>query len=198
MNVKLRSVLVIRMKKGHLFVISAPSGTGKSTVLSSVRKRLDDFHFSVSYTTRKLRGEEREGIDYHFVERDEFMEMVAKGAFVEWAEVHGNLYGTPIAPIEEAISAGRNMLFDIDVQGGMAIKSAFPDAVTIFLLPPSIEELRMRLSGRGTDSSEQIELRLRNARAEMKFKDKYDYCIVNDDVERASTELTNLIDKIVK
>lgn len=187
-----------RMKKGQLFVISAPSGTGKSTVLSHVRRHLADFDFSVSYTTRKLRGDERDGIDYHFIDRDEFMRLIAEGAFVEWAEVHGNLYGTPIEPIQKAIKSGRNMLFDIDVQGGMAIKKAFPDAVTIFLLPPSVEDLKARLSGRGTDSSDQIKLRLENAREEMKFKDKYDYCIVNDEVERASDELACLIDKIVK
>ncbi|MFH1830779.1 MAG: guanylate kinase [Pseudomonadota bacterium] len=185
------------MKKGHLFVISAPSGTGKSTVLSCVRKQLIDFDFSVSYTTRKSRDDERDGKHYHFVDCDEFKDLIKKGGFVEWAQVHGNLYGTPRGPIEDAISSGRNMLLDIDVQGGMAIKRAFPDAVTIFLLPPSIQELGARLSGRGTDSPEQIKLRLENARREIKFKDKYDHCIVNDDIERASTELADLIKEIL-
>jgi guanylate kinase len=186
------------MKKGHLFVISAPSGTGKSTVISSVKERLADFEFSVSYTTRKIRSDERRGKDYHFVGREEFMKLVGKGIFVEWAEVHGNLYGTPRAPIEKAIAAGRNMIFNIDVQGGMAIKRVFPDAITIFLLPPSLKELSARLAGRGTESPAQIRLRLENAQNEMKFRDKYDHCIVNDDIERASSELAKLIEQIVQ
>jgi len=186
------------MKKGKLFVISAPSGTGKSTVLAEVRRKLPDFDFSVSCTTRSPRGDERDGREYRFIDEKVFRGMIEGGEFVEWAEVHGNLYGTPRAPIEEAIEKGRDVLLDIDVQGGMAIKRAFPEAVTIFLLPPDYEELRRRLSGRGTDSSEQIKLRLENARKEMDFKDKYDQCIVNDEVERASGELVELIKNIAK
>ncbi len=182
------------IKRGKLFVISAPSGTGKSTVLAEVRRRLPEFEFSVSCTTRRPRGDEVDGREYHFIERSAFEAMIASGAFAEWAEVHGNLYGTPKAPIEEAISSGRSVLLDIDVQGGMAMKRAFPEAVTVFLLPPDFEELRRRLSGRGTDSAEQVKLRLENARKELEFKDKYDKCIVNDSVEVAAEKLICLIE----
>lgn len=186
------------MKKGKLFVISAPSGTGKSTVLAEVRQRLPGFDFSVSCTTRAPRGDEKDGREYHFIDEKTFRRMIDGGEFVEWAEVHGNLYGTPRAPIEEAMERGQDVLLDIDVQGGMAIKRAFPEAVAIFLLPPDYEELERRLSGRGTDSREQIKLRLENARKEMDFKDKYDRCIVNDEVGRASGELVELIKNIAK
>ncbi len=181
------------MKKGRLFVISAPSGTGKSTVLAEVRRRLPDFEFSVSYTTRPARAEEKDGREYRFVDRKTFEEMVGRDAFVEWASVHGNFYGTPRGPIEKALGQGRDVLLDIDVQGGMAIKRAFPEAVTIFLLPPDFEELRRRLSGRGTEGEEQIRIRLENARKEMDFKDKYDRCVVNDSVGRAAGELVKLM-----
>lgn len=181
------------MNKGRLFVISAPSGTGKSTVLAEVRRRLPDFEFSVSCTTRPARADEKDGREYHFIDREGFEAMIGDGAFVEWAEVHDNLYGTPRAPIEDALGAGRDVLLDIDVQGGMAIKKAFPEAVTVFLLPPDFEELQRRLAGRGTDSDDQIKLRLDNARKEMDFKDKYDRCVVNDSVERAAGELVDMI-----
>jgi guanylate kinase len=181
------------MKKGRLFVISAPSGTGKSTVLACVRRRLPDLEFSVSCTTRESREGEADGVDYRFVDRGEFRRQADAGDFVEWAEVHGELYGTPRAPIEDAVSSGRDMILDIDVQGGMSIKDAFPDALSVFLLPPDMEELERRLSGRATDSREQIRLRLENARREMAFADRYDRRIVNDEVGRACEELCELI-----
>ncbi len=181
------------MRNGHLFVISAPSGAGKSTVLSCVRKRLEDLEFSVSYTTRGIRGDESDGVEYHFVDRARFEAMTRAGDFLEWAQVHGELYGTPRAPIEEATDAGRDVLMDIDVQGGMSIKDEFPEAVTVFLLPPDTQELKQRLSGRATDNPEQIKLRLANAGREMAFADRYDHRIINDRVERACDELCDLI-----
>ncbi len=182
-------------KRGHLFVISAPSGTGKSTVIGCVRRRLPKLAFSVSCTTRQRRGSERDGVDYHFISRERFQEMIAEGAFAEWAEVHGHLYGTPREPLQRALESGGEMLLDIDVQGRLAIKGHFPEALTVFLLPPDLTTLRARLTGRGTDSPEQIELRLRNAAREMLFKDRYDRCIINDEVDRACAELARLIEQ---
>ena len=181
------------MRNGHLFVISAPSGAGKSTVLSCVRKRLGDLEFSVSYTTRGIRGDESDGVEYHFVDRARFEAMTRAGDFLEWAHVHGELYGTLRAPIEEATDAGRDVLMDIDVQGGMSIKDKFPEAVTVFLLPPDTQELKQRLSGRATDNPEQIKLRLASASREMAFADRYDHRIINDRIERACDELCDLI-----
>jgi guanylate kinase len=181
------------MKTGRLFIISAPSGTGKSTVVAEVRRRLPELDFSISYTTRQPRGAERDGREYHFVERAAFERMIAEGAFAEWAQVHGNFYGTPCAPLDEAMASGRDILLDIDVQGGMSIKHAYPEAVAVFFLPPSFDELRKRLSGRKTDTPEQIKIRLENAQEELAFKDKYDVLIVNDEVEKAADELVQLI-----
>lgn len=183
------------MRKGKLFVISAPSGTGKSTVVAEVRRRLSDLDFSISYTTRPPRGDERDGREYHFVDRKSFERMIDEGAFVEWAKVHEQFYGTPCAPLNEAMAQGRDVLLDIDVQGGMAIKRAYPEAITVFFLPPSFEELKQRLSGRKTDTDEQIRIRLQNAQEELKFQSKYDVLIVNDTVERAANELVELIER---
>ncbi|MFA4874491.1 MAG: guanylate kinase [bacterium] len=184
------------MNRGRLFVISAPSGTGKSTVLARIRERFPDIAFSVSCTTRPCRGSERDGVDYHFVDRETFEDMVKRGEFVEWAEVHGEFYGTPRTLLEQMTARGQDVLLDIDVQGGMAIKGAFPDAVTIFLVPPSLEELKSRLANRGTESDDQVKLRLENARREMSYRQNYDYSIVNDRVERACDELAALIGRM--
>jgi guanylate kinase len=181
------------MKKGRIFVISAPSGTGKSTVVEGLLHRFPHLAYSVSCTTRSPRVAEHQGVDYHFVDRDTFMSMRQDGEFVEWAEVHGELYGTPRQPLKEAVERGLDIVLDIDVQGGLAIKDAFPEAVTIFLLPPSFEVLKERLAGRGTDSPEQIRIRLENARNELSYKDRYDHHIINDEVSKALDELAKLI-----
>ncbi len=181
------------MKRGRIFVISAPSGTGKSTVVAGVRKRFPELGFSISYTTRPMRGEERDGVEYHFVDRETFERMIAESKFAEWAEVHGNYYATSKEQLEDSMREGRDLILDIDVQGGIAIKESIDEAITVFLLPPSMEVLRERLLKRATDSREQVELRLANAKEELEYQDRYDYRIVNDEVERAVEELSELI-----
>jgi guanylate kinase len=180
-------------KKGCLFIISAPSGTGKSTVVGELLKRKADLHYSISYTTRKPRKGEKDGVDYRFVDEKTFKKLIDEDFFAEWANVYGSFYGTPKKEIKDALAAGRSVIFDIDVQGGMNLKKKFPDAVTIFLTPPSFEVLKKRLSGRKTDSPEEIAKRLDVSRMEMGCKDKYDYCVVNDSVSGACDEISAIM-----
>jgi guanylate kinase len=172
---------------GLLLVLSAPSGAGKTTLAHRFRAAHPDAIFSISVTTRAPRGAERDGVDYHFVSAQRFTELVARDAFAEWAEVHGQRYGTLRATVDEALRAGRIALFDIDVQGGSQIHRAWPrDAVTVFIVPPTLAELERRLRGRSTDSEEVIQRRLAAARAEAAGGlATYDYVVVNDDVDRA-------------
>ncbi len=181
---------------GLLLVLSAPSGTGKTTLAHRFRATHPDAVFSISATTRPPRGAEQDGIDYHFVSPDRFAELVARGAFAEFAEVHGHRYGTLRSTVEEALAAGRVAIFDIDVQGGSSIRSAWPrDAVAVFLLPPSVAELERRLRGRSTDEAGTIRRRLDAARAEVaRGLATYDYVVVNDDLEQA----LSLLDAIVE
>ena len=174
---------------GQVLVVCAPSGTGKSTLISMLREEYPDFGFSVSYTTRAPRGTERDGVEYNFVSRDQFVAMRSRGAFCEWAEVHGNFYGTATKPVEEMLHAGRDVLFDIDVQGAKQLKKTFYKGTYVFLLPPSREELVRRLEGRGTDSADSIEKRLTNASGELAQAEWFDYWVVNDDLDEAYREL---------
>jgi guanylate kinase len=176
---------------GLLFVLSAPSGAGKTTLAHAFRASHPDAVFSVSATTRPPRGAERDGVDYHFVSAARFSELVEQGAFAEWAEVHGQRYGTPRDTVEEALRAGRIALFDIDVQGGAQLRRAFPrSAVTVFIVPPSVAELERRLRGRSTDSEAVIARRLAAARAEVaQGLASYDYVVVNDDLDAALRRL---------
>lgn len=176
---------------GLLLVLSAPSGAGKTTLAHRFRARQPDAVFSISATTRLARGAERDGVDYHFVSPDRFGELVAAGAFAEWAEVHGQRYGTLRATVDEALARGRIAVFDIDVQGGLQIKAAWPDAAaTVFILPPDVAELERRLRGRSTDSEEVIRRRLAAARAEVaRGLATYDYVVVNDAVDAALEKL---------
>lgn len=177
------------VRKGLVFVVCAPSGTGKSTLISKLREEFPAIGFSVSYTTREPRSGEVDGVHYHFVTRDGFVAMRSRGEFCEWAEVHGNFYGTATAPVRKMLSEGSDVLFDIDVQGAMQLRRTFPEAVFVFLLPPSREELFHRLEGRGTDSIEAVERRMANACGEMRRADEFDYWVVNDDLEKAYEEL---------
>lgn len=175
---------------GQVLVVCAPSGTGKSTLISMLREEYPDFGFSVSYTTRAPRGSEQDGREYNFVTRDQFVAMRSRGAFCEWAEVHGNFYGTATRPVEAMLHAGRDVLFDIDVQGAKQLKKTFYKGTYVFLLPPSREELVRRLEGRGTDSAESIAQRLANASGELAQAEWFDYWVVNDDLGEAFRELT--------
>ena len=180
-------------RQGLVFVISAPSGAGKTTLCKSVRLDFPDLLYSVSYTTRKPRSGEREGVDYHFITAEDFKERIRQGRWAEWAEVHGNLYGTSADVIDEGLSAGRDILLDIDVQGTIQILARYPECITIFIMPPDMETLRHRLESRGTDDREEIARRLVNAEKEMARRDLYRHVIINDRLAEAQDELITLI-----
>jgi len=179
---------------GILLILSAPSGAGKTTLARRLMKDLPDAHFSVSVTTRNPRGAEKQGIDYEFVDVDTFQRRIEQNAFVEWAEVHGNFYGSPQASVDIARKTGCVSFFDIDVQGGQSIKRKHPDAVSVFILPPSMDELARRLRARGTDHDDTIRRRLLGARSEMdRGASTYDYVLINDDFDRALSELRSVV-----
>lgn len=184
----------VSLSPGLLLVLSAPSGAGKTTLAHMLLKEFPQARFSISYTTRPPRGQEKNGVDYHFIDTLTFRQMIERNQFVEWAEVHGNFYGSSRSIIDEAQMTSGIAVFDIDVQGGNAIKRKFPDAVLIFILPPSMEELERRLRSRGTDSDDVILRRLLASRAEVeKGADSYDYLIVNDRLEDAFNQLRSVI-----
>ena len=178
---------------GTIFVLSAPSGTGKSTLAQRLVREVPDLIFSVSFTTRNPRNGEVDGQDYFFVSNATFDRMVAEDGFVEWVEVYGNRYGTGKAWIQEKLMAGVDILLDIETIGAGNVREAIPDAVMIFLLPPSADELSHRIRSRGKDSEEQIRLRLQYARHEMEQFEHYDYLVVNDDLERALRRMESVI-----
>ncbi|MBQ2629653.1 MAG: guanylate kinase [Kiritimatiellae bacterium] len=195
------------MKTKPLFIVmSAPSGCGKSTLIDMLLQEYHDIVYSISCTTREPRGEEEDGLDYHFLAKQRFEELVGQGAFIEYAKVHDNYYGTLKAPIEEVLAEGNSMILDIDVQGAAKVRDyvrALPDDdpmkvgyVDIFVNPPSLEELRSRLEGRGTDSPEVIERRLANAEGEMARAGEYMFRVVNDDLGVCFKRLCDLIDAL--
>lgn len=178
------------LQPGILLVLSAPSGTGKTTLARRLLGELPDSLFSISVTTRKPRGREQDGVDYHFVDVTAFQERIERGEFVEWAEVYGHFYGSSQAVVDEARERRGVAIFDIDVQGGLAIKRKNPDTVLVFVVPPSMEELERRLRDRGTDAEDTIRRRMLAARSEIeRGVASYDYIIVNDDFERAYRDL---------
>ena len=181
-------------KKGFLVILSSPSGGGKTTIYKALLERNPDFTYSVSHTTRKKRSIETDGVDYRFVTVGEFDKLRTKSAFVEWANVHGNIYGTTRKTIEESLTSDRITIFDLDVQGAAKIKSDFGDrAVMIFILPPSYEELQERLCSRHTDTKADVELRLKNALSEFDRIREYDYVVINDDIERSIVDIEKII-----
>lgn len=176
-----------------LFVVSGPSGAGKGTLVALARGRMPQLGLTVSATTRSPRPGEVDGVDYHFLSPDEFQRRVDVGEFVEWAHVHGNCYGTLVSEVEDRLSSGKSVILEIDVQGALQVKDRFPDAVLIFIKPPSLEVLRDRLVGRGTETSDSVELRLANARHELDLADRYDEVLVNDDLDRTCEEFVSIL-----
>ena len=184
---------MITENKGAVLIISGPSGCGKSTLLKEVYKDIDDYYFSISTTTRAPREGEVHGVDYFFVKKKEFLDDIKEGHFLEWAEVHGNYYGTSLKPIKKAIAASKLVIFDIDVQGHEIVRKKISSQVTsVFITTPSLEILEKRLTSRNTDSKEVIENRLKNAKKEIKYFHKYDYFIVNDDLQLACKQLVSI------
>ncbi len=181
------------MKKGLLIVISGASGTGKGTVCKELLARERGVAFSVSATSRAPREGEQDGREYYFRTRAEFEAMIAEGAFLEYADVYGNYYGTPLAPIEARRSAGEDILLEIDTQGALNVMERCPDGTFIFLLPPSLEELRRRITGRGTESEESLVRRLAAARDEIRLGRRYRYAVLNDTVEDATARIQTIL-----
>ncbi|MFT4243708.1 MAG: guanylate kinase [Acidovorax sp.] len=178
---------------GNLFVVAAPSGAGKSSLVKALLELDSHVHLSISHTTRPPRGQEKHGRDYYFASQTEFDAMIKSNAFVEWAHVHGNRYGTSKKAIEERIAQGSDVILEIDFQGALQIKQTFANAVLVFILPPSWEELRSRLERRGEDSPEVIEVRLKNAAEEMAQVAKFDFVIINEQFERALFDLKAVV-----
>ena len=176
-------------RKGKTFIISGPSGVGKSTVLHALFEGRDDLYFSVSATTRAPREGEQDGVDYHFIHADRFRNMIAEDAFLEYAEYVGNFYGTPMRLVDEAMEQGKDVLLDIEIQGAMQVCAKRPETVRIFIAPPSWEELERRLTARGTDTPEKVQKRLIRAQVELEMAGDYDYFVVNDTVENAVNEI---------
>lgn len=180
------------MNKGRLFVISGPSGTGKGTICKELVKD-DKIRLSVSMTTRSPREGEVHGVSYFFAAKEEFEQKISAGGFLEYAEVFGNYYGTPKMEVLELLDEGIDVLLEIDVQGALQIKDVYPEAVLVFILPPSMEELRSRLSGRGTETQDVIERRLGKAAHEISFAAQYDYAVINDQLDEAVNDVKTVI-----
>lgn len=179
--------------QGILFIVSGPSGAGKTTLSDAALRTFDRLTMSVSCTTRAPRGGEKDGVDYHFVDAEAFDGMVRRGEMAEWAEVHGNRYGTPRAPIDRALAGGRDMLFDIDVQGAEQMRRSYPGAVAVFLLPPDRATMEARLRGRGTDGEDVVRRRLEGAVREIARAVEYDHVIVNRGRDEAIAEFQQLV-----
>ncbi|WP_083244107.1 guanylate kinase [Leptospira tipperaryensis] len=182
------------MNSPKLFVLSSVAGGGKSTLIQKLRQKHPEILFSISCTTRAPRPGDKEGVSYHFLSKEEFEKGIAESAFLEWAIVHDQYYGTPLKFIEDAFQKGASVIMDIDVQGAKIIKEKLPERiVTIFILPPNEEEWEKRLRGRGTDSEENILKRIKNGRAELARQNEFDFKIVNDDLEKALKELEKIV-----
>lgn len=179
--------------KGAILVLSGPSGAGKSTIIHHASADIGEYYFSISTTTRPPREGEAEGIDYHFVSREDFEEGIKAGEFLEYATVHGNYYGTSLKPVHEALAEGKLVIFDIDVQGHRLVQAKMGDYVTsVFITPPTLKELEKRLYARATDDSSIIERRVQNAKEEIKSVSEFDFVIINDEIPQASKEFSTI------
>ena len=181
----------------NFITISAPSGSGKTTLCKALQVVEPDIQWSISYTTREKRDIEEDGVDYHFISSDKFEDFIINGYFVEWENVHGFYYGTSLKSLNNAIHENKMLLLEMDVKGSMNIKKLYPEKTfSIFIIPPSIEHLRDRLKNRGTDSAKRIEVRLKRFQEEMEFQNKFDYVMVNENLESAKIELKNKVRKL--
>ncbi|MCD6574842.1 guanylate kinase [Candidatus Aerophobetes bacterium] len=185
---------MLKEAKGLILVLSAPAGAGKTTLCKRLLQTSPTFISSVSFTTRSPRKQEIEGVDYYFVSREDFEKLIKKNAFVEWAEVHGHLYGTSKKFLEENIKAGKDVILEVDVKGGTKIKEKYPQAILIFILPPSWQELEKRLHKRATEDEKSIKERLSTAKQEIKYLPYYDYFLVNDDINATTKRLLLIIE----
>ena len=181
----------------NFITISAPSGSGKTTLCKALQLVEPEIEWSISYTTREKRSIEENGVDYFFISEEKFEDLIIQGHFVEWQNVHGFYYGTSVSNLENAIKNDKTMLIEMDVKGSMSIKKLFPDQTfSIFIMPPSISQLRERLRSRGTDSERRINIRLKRFQEEMEFREKFDYVMINEDLELAKIELQKTINKL--
>jgi guanylate kinase len=181
-------------KKGRLFIISGPSGTGKSTLIEAVLRKRPELCYSISHTTRPPRGNEKDGVEYYFVSEADFRKKRETGDFAEWAEVHGHFYGTSASFIENAMKDGDDVLLDIDVVGAQKLLARYPEAVSIFVAPPALEVLEKRLTGRKTDSLDAMKRRLLDAEEEMTHADLYDHVVINEDLQQAISEIEIILE----
>ncbi|WP_036621585.1 guanylate kinase [Paenibacillus alvei] len=181
------------MKKGLLIVLSGPSGVGKGTVCKALLKKTNDLTYSVSATTREPRAGEVDGVNYFFKSREEFMQMIEEDRLLEYAEYVGNYYGTPCDFVEQTLAEGRDVILEIEVQGAMKVKEKFPNGIFIFLLPPSLDELKDRIRGRGTEQEHVIDSRMNVAVEEIALMENYDYAVVNDEIDLACKRIESII-----
>ncbi|MBW1642617.1 MAG: guanylate kinase [Deltaproteobacteria bacterium] len=180
-------------KRGHIFIVSAPSGSGKTTLCRALMEHIPDLLYSVSFTTRPRRNGENEGIDYYFLSKEEFEKGIKEGKWAEFANVHGNYYGTSADILDKGLHSGKDILLDIDVQGAEQILKRYPESVTIFISPPSMDALKQRLEKRGTDSGEVIKRRLKDAEKELARKDAYRHIIENDELQKAVDDIIAVV-----
>jgi guanylate kinase len=184
-------------EKGHIFVVSAPSGAGKTTIVKSILKDIPELAFSISATTRRKRENERDGFDYHFISEEAFRKKIEENGFVEWEKFYDYYYGTPKGFIDDKINSGISVLLEVDVKGALSIKTIYPDAILIYIYPPSFEVLVERLKNRRTEDETDFKKRVERAKMELSHKDKFDYLVVNNDLNIAISQVKSLIKKII-